>query len=68
MGRETLGKVQDESRDPSGGPGRVGGPSERSKTGRGTSRRSGTGRRTLQEFQEGLRDPHRDPRWVGLTS
>ena len=43
MGHKTLMKVQDGSRDPRGGPGRV----------KGSSRRFGTGRGTLKEVQDG---------------
>ena len=68
MDRGTLGKIWDGSGHPPGGPGRVGGHSKRSETGRGTLReiqdgsgdtRGGTG--TLREVQNGLRDPRKDP-------
>ena len=46
-GLRTLGVVRDRSGDPWGGPGRVGGPSGRSWTGRGT----------LEEIRDGSGDP-----------
>ena len=54
MGRETLGEVQDESGDPTRGPGRVGGPSGR----------SGTSWGTLPDVQDWLKKPRRGPRRV----
>ena len=76
MGLETLREVQDGSLDRRGGPGRVGGASGRSGTGRGTlgvvrnssldSGVPGTGRRTLGEVRDGLEDLRGGPeRFVG---
>ena len=49
----TLGEVRDGSEDPRGGPGRVGGPLERSGMGRGTL---GKVRRTLREVRDRSED------------
>ena len=55
MGQETLLEAWDGLRDPTGGPGRVGRPSQR----------SGMGRGTLLEVQDGLAGPPRGPEQVG---
>ena len=57
MGQETLGEVRDGSRVSRGGPGRVKGPSVRSRMGRGPFVRSGTGWGTLKEVWYGSGDP-----------
>ena len=65
-GSSTLWEVRDGSRDPRGSSGRVGGPSVRYGTGRGTlgdvrdgrpSRRSGMGRGTVGEVRDRSEDP-----------
>ena len=64
----TLGEVWDESRDSRGGPGRVGGPSGRSRTGRATFGRSERCQGTLgevwdgSEILRGVQDGSEDPR------
>ena len=65
MGRGTLPEFWDEledhrkgqgqAGDPQGGPGQVGGPTQR----------SGTSRLTLGEVRDGSRDPRRVQKWVG---
>ena len=55
MGRGTHGEVWDRSRDPRGGPGRVG----------GNSGRSGTCRGTIVKVQDRLGDPRGGPGLVG---
>ena len=52
-GQGTFKEVRDGSGDPRGGPGRVGGHSERSK---GPSVKSGTGQGTLGESHGEVRD------------
>ena len=71
-GQGTLGEVWDGSGDPREGPGRVGGPSGRSRK---PSVRSSTGRRTLWEVrknlgevQDGSREPRGGPGRVGEPS
>ena len=58
MGQWTNPKVRDGSRDPWGGPGRVGRP----------SRRFGKGLGSHGEVQDGSEDPRRGPGWVGGPS
>ena len=55
MSRGTVGKVRDGSRDPRGGPRRVGVPLGR----------SGTGRRTIEEVLDRLRNPRGGPGRAG---
>ena len=56
--------VHDVLGDHSKGLIRVGGPSGRFGTGRGTLGEVGKGRGTLREVRDGSWDPQRDPKWV----
>ena len=51
--RETLWEVRDDSVDSRGGPGGVGGPSERFETGRDTLREAWDGSGHLEGVQDG---------------
>ena len=75
MGQRTLGEVQDlseslpevhdRSGDLRGGPGRVEGPSVRSRTGQGSLWMVRDGLGTLEDFWVGSGDPRRSSEWVG---
>ena len=56
MGQRTLLKVWDGSGNPTGGPGRVGGP----------SRRSGKGHGTIPKVRDGLQDLCGGLGWIGV--
>ena len=56
MGRGTLGEVLDGLGDPRGGSGQVVGPSVRLQRVGGPSGKSGTGRGTLREIRNGSGD------------
>ena len=58
-GRGTIPEISDESGDPRGGPGRVGGPSRKSETDRGTLPEVREGLGTLGEVRYISGDPHR---------
>ena len=59
MSRETLGAVRDGSRDNPGDPGRVRGPSRRSGRVGVPTHKSGTGRGTLLVVRDKSSDPPR---------
>ena len=64
-GLDTLNKVRDVLGDPPGGPGHIGGHSQRSGMGGVPSRSSGTGQRTSPEVRDASGEPTGGPGLVG---
>ena len=63
--RGTVKEVRNGLGDSWGGPERIGRPSDRSGTSRGTRGRFATGRETLGEDRDGSRDSRGGSGWVG---